>query len=151
MKFNFASFISIPIFILISIPALLVAQSVREGNHCAVQKSPFRVSMDSGKVVYSKQCLSCHQADGLGIANVNPALSGKTVTGDKSKLVVIIINGQNTHEEMNGKMYQNTMPPNSEIKDQEIADVLTYIRNSFGNKASSVKLSEVKSARKKLK
>ena len=43
------------------------------------------------------------------------------------------------------------MPPNPEMSDQEIADVLTYIRNSFGNKASAVKVSEVKSARSKLK
>jgi mono/diheme cytochrome c family protein len=150
MKFNFASIISIPIFILISIPALLVAQSGRVGNHCAIQKSPFRVSMDSGKVVYSKQCLSCHQTDGLGVADVNPPLIGKAITGDKTKLIEIIVNGQNAHKEIDGKVYQNTMPANSTIKDQEIADVLTFIRNSFGNKASSVKVSEVKSARKKL-
>ncbi len=43
------------------------------------------------------------------------------------------------------------MPPNPVIKDQEIADVLTYIRNSFGNKASTVKESEVKSVRSKMK
>jgi len=42
------------------------------------------------------------------------------------------------------------MPANSALKDQEIADVLTFIRNSFGNKASSVKVTDVKSARKKL-
>jgi mono/diheme cytochrome c family protein len=150
MKINFALFVSTPIFILISFPAVLIAQSGRVGNHCAIQKSPFRVSMDSGKVVYSKQCLSCHQTDGSGFANVNPPLIGNVVTGDKTKLIGIIINGQNTHDEIHGKVYQNTMPANSEIKDQEIADVLTFIRNSFGNKASSVKVSEIKSARKKL-
>jgi len=43
------------------------------------------------------------------------------------------------------------MPPNSGLNDQEIADVLTYIRNSFGNKTSAVKVSEVKSASSNLK
>jgi mono/diheme cytochrome c family protein len=43
------------------------------------------------------------------------------------------------------------MPPNPEMKDQQIADVLTYIRNSFGNKAASVKASDVKAVRSKLK
>jgi mono/diheme cytochrome c family protein len=139
MKIYFALFVCIQIFILINIPALSTAQTDRAGNHCAVQKSPLRVSMDSGKVVYSSQCLSCHQANGLGIPGINPPLTGKGVTGDKTNLIGILING-----------HQHSMSANSMIKDQEIADVLTFIRNSFGNKASSVKVSDVKSARKKL-
>lgn len=127
-------------------PVFLKAQSGRVGNHCAVQKSPFRLSMDSGKVVYMAQCSSCHQADGMGDSTLNPPLNGKSIVGDKKNLINIVIRGQN-HAEINGKIYQNTMPPNTEIKDQEVADVLTYIRNSFGNKASTVKVSEVKSTR----
>src|SRR3981081_2881250 len=100
MKFNFESFTCIRIFILLCAPVSLVAQSGRKGNHCAVQKSPYRVSMDSGKVVYLKQCLSCHKADGLGVSNVNPPLNVKVVAGDKTKLIGIIINRQNTHEEL---------------------------------------------------
>src|SRR5258708_647871 len=103
MKIYFALFVCVLIFILINIPALSIAQSERAGNHCAVQKSPFRVSMDSGKVVYSNQCLSCHQANGLGIPGINPSLNGKGVTGDKTTLIGIIINGQDTHEVINGK------------------------------------------------
>jgi len=139
MKIYFALFFCIQIFILINIPALSTAQTDRAGNHCAVQKSPLKVSMDSGKVVYSSQCLSCHQANGLGIPGINPPLTGKGVTGDKTNLIGILISG-----------HQHSKSANSMIKDQEIADVLTYIRNSFGNKASSVKVSDVKSARKKL-
>ncbi len=105
--------------------------------------------MDSGKVVYTAQCSSCHRTDGMGDSTLNPALNGKSITGDKNSLIEIIIKGQR-HTEINGKVYQNAMPANSEIKDKEVADVLTYIRNSFGNKASAVKGSEVKSARGKL-
>jgi mono/diheme cytochrome c family protein len=150
MKIYFALFVSIQIFILVNIPALSKAQPDREGNHCAVQKSPFKISMDSGKVVYSNKCLSCHQANGLGIEGINPPLNGKLITGDKTKLIGIIINDKNAHGENDGKQHENIMHGNAEIKDQEIAYVLTFIRNSFGNKASSVKISEVKSARKKL-
>jgi len=135
------------IFCLVFTPAFLKAQ----GNHCAVKKSPFRISMDSGKVVYAKQCLACHQADGLGVPNMNPPLNGKDVLGDKSKLIEIVIKGLIAHQEIDGQAYQNVMPAHPEMKDSQIADVLTYIRNSFGNKASSVKLSEVKSTRSKLK
>ena len=150
MKIYFALFVYIQIIILINIPALSTAQSEGAGNHCAVQKSPFRVSMDSGKVVYLNQCLSCHQANGSGVPGINPALNGKVVTGDKTKLIGIMINSRNPQEVTDGKLNKNTMHGNIEMEDQEVAYVLTYIRNSFGNKASSVKLSEVKSARKKL-
>jgi mono/diheme cytochrome c family protein len=150
MKIYFALFVYIQILILINIPVLSTAQSDRAGNHCAVQKSPFRVSMDSGKVVYVNQCLSCHQANGSGVPGINPALYGKEVTGDKTKLIGIIINGRNPQAATDGKLNKDTMHGNIEMEDQEVAYVLTYIRNSFGNKASFVKLSEVKSARKKL-
>jgi mono/diheme cytochrome c family protein len=146
MKINFHSVISFFIFCMVSAPDLLKAQD----NHCVVKKSPYRLSMDSGKKVYTLQCLACHQADGLGAAPMNPPLTGKQVLGDKKKLITIIIKGLNTHEEIDGVKYQNVMPPRPEMKDQEIADVLTYIRNSFGNKAPSVKASEVKSTRSKL-
>jgi len=147
MKFNFCLISRIFIFFLIAIPAFLNAQD----NHCVVKKSPFRISMDSGKKVYTLQCLACHQADGLGAPPMNPPLTGKQILGDKKKLIEIVIKGLDTHEEIDGVKYQNVMPPHPEMKDQEIADVLTYIRNSFGNKAVSVKASEVKSVRGKLK
>jgi mono/diheme cytochrome c family protein len=123
------------------LPVLIKAQ---QGNHCSVKKSPYRLSMDSGKKVYTQHCMSCHQADGIGVPNVNPPLNCKKVTGDKNKLIDIVIKGSATHEEINGIAYNNVMPPNAGLDDQEIADVLTYIRNSFGNKASAVKVSEVK-------
>ena len=151
MKFYFAAFLCIQIFILINIPASSMAQSNREANHCAVQKSPYRLSMDSGKVVYSSQCASCHQVNGLGIPGINPPLNGKAVNGDKTTLIDIFIHSQDTLKALNGKQYQHSMPGGTVMKDQEIADVLTYIRNSFGNKTSSVKITDVKSARKKLK
>lgn len=147
MKIKISLFFPFLIFCMIILPALLKAQ----GNHCAVKKTPYRLSMDSGKKIYSVQCLTCHQADGLGVSNMNPPLNGKGILGDKKKLIAIVIKGLTTHEEIDGQTYQNVMPAHPEMKDQDIADVLTYIRNSFGNKASSVKVSEVKLARSMLK
>lgn len=128
-------------------PVLLRAQ---EGNHCSVKKSTYSLSMDSGKKVYMLQCVTCHQADGTGVPNVNPPLNGKQVTGNKNKLINIVIKGSAGLVEINGISYNNPMPPNAVIKDREVADVLTYIRNSFGNKASTVRESEVKSVRSKM-
>ncbi|MDP9041400.1 MAG: cytochrome c [Bacteroidota bacterium] len=152
MTITFQSFIILSIIYLIVTPAFLKAQNERKSNnHCGVQKSSFRISVDSGRVVYIKQCLSCHQADGMGNANISPPLSGKVITGDKKKLIEIIINGQDKNEEIKGKTYQNSMPTGPVIKDQENADVTTYIRSSFGNKGSVVKVSEVNSIRNILK
>jgi mono/diheme cytochrome c family protein len=130
------------------LPVLIRAQ---EGNHCAVKKSPYRLSMDSGKKVYTLYCMSCHQPDGIGVPHVNPPLNSKQVTGDKNTLINIVIKGSATYQEINGIVYSNVMPPNPGLRDQEIADVLTYIRNSFGNKTSSVKVSEIRSANGNLK
>jgi mono/diheme cytochrome c family protein len=147
MKVRTGFIFAVLIFFLTWVPGFLVAQS----NHCAVKKSPFRISMDSGKVVYAGQCMICHQADGMGVSNMNPPLTGKQVSGEKTKLITIVISGLATHQEIEGQSFQNAMPANPDMKDVEISNVLTYIRNSFGNKASSVKVSEVKSVRSSLK
>jgi mono/diheme cytochrome c family protein len=104
--------------------------------------------MAAGKKVYSTICISCHQADGGGVPNMNPPLIKTTyVLGNKSKLISILLNGFNENVEINGNTYSNTMPSQDFLKDQEIADVLTYVRNSFGNKASAVTVAEVKKGR----
>jgi mono/diheme cytochrome c family protein len=142
------------IFSMVFTPVFVKAQTdaqSKENNHCVVKKSPYRLAMDSGKVIYIRQCLPCHQADGLGVSNMNPPLTGKQISGEKNKLIGIVIRGLATHEEIDGIVYENVMPAHPDMKDKEIADVLTYIRNSFGNKASSVKSAEVKSVRTKLK
>jgi mono/diheme cytochrome c family protein len=146
MKIHTGFIFTLSMFFLTCGPVFLAAQS----NHCAVKKSPFRISMDSGKVVYAGLCQVCHQMDGLGISSLNPPLTGKQVIGEKTKLITIVIRGLATHQEIEGQSYPNVMPGNPDMNDAEIADVLTYIRNSFGNKASSVKVSEVKSARSRL-
>ena len=111
-----------------------------------------KATMERGKKVYTQYCLACHQADGSGVPGLNPPLE-KTpqVLGNKTKLVQIILKGMNTHEEINGETYSNIMPPHHHLSDQQISDVLTYVRNSFGNKASAISIGEVKYVRSKVK
>jgi mono/diheme cytochrome c family protein len=103
---------------------------------------------EAGKKVYSQTCLACHMADGSGVPGLNPPL-GKTewVTGDKKRLINVILNGLNDPIEVNGEEYANPMPAQPNLTDQQIADVLTYVRNSFGNKATPVTAAEVKAQR----
>ena len=105
-------------------------------------------SMVMGKVVYTNICLACHMADGGGVQNMNPPLIKTTyVLGDKATLIKIVLNGFKEDVEINGQTYSNNMTPHSDLKDQQIADVLTYVRKSFGNKASAVTVAQVKMVR----
>jgi mono/diheme cytochrome c family protein len=104
-------------------------------------------SITRGKQVYLEQCLACHQADALGVDGMNPPLvKTKFVLGDKPTLVKIVLNGM-TGIEVEGEDYHGVMAPHSDLTDQQIADVLTYVRNSFGNKAKAVTAAEVKAIR----
>jgi len=105
-------------------------------------------TMARGKIVYAKNCLSCHFIDGGGVPRMNPPLTNTTyVTGDKTQLVKVVLNGFVKNVEIDGETYSNNMAPHNFMSDQEIADVLTYVRNSFGNKASAVSVTEVKAVR----
>lgn len=109
-------------------------------------------SLDRGKVVFETYCLVCHQADGSGVPGMNPPLiKTKWVLGEKLPLINILLKGMDEEIEIDGEFYNNVMPPHDHLSDQEIADVLTYIRNSFGNKASTITLDEVKKARAQVK
>lgn len=109
--------------------------------------------MDRGKTVYMKRCLACHQADGGGVPNLNAPLDGATAVkgNDKAKLIRYVLKGFNERVELDGETYSNNMAPLPDLSDQEIADVLTFVRNSWSNKASAVSPSEVKSVRAKIK
>lgn len=108
--------------------------------------------MANGNKIYGQYCLSCHMADGGGVQNMNPPLNGTSyVLGDKTRLIKVILNGFSQNVDIDGESYTNVMAPHNFLKDQEIADVLSYIRNSFGNKASGISALEVKAVRAKNK
>jgi mono/diheme cytochrome c family protein len=107
-------------------------------------------SIERGKKIYTQYCLSCHQVDGSGVPQLNPPLKNSAyVVGEESKLISIVTHGFNDGVEINGDAYTNPMPPvGANFKDAEIADVLTYVRNNFGNKATAISVDQVKSLRK---
>ncbi len=107
-------------------------------------------SMERGKKVYDNNCLACHQVNGSGVPGMNPPLKKtKWVLGDKKTLINIVLKGLDQEIEINGETYSNPMPAVVNLNDQEIADALTYVRNSFGNKASRVTEADVKKLREK--
>lgn len=104
---------------------------------------------DSGKIIYETYCLACHQEDGSGVPGMNPPLV-KTdwVLGDSTRLINVILKGLKDTE-INGDSYSNEMPSHDFLTDNQIAEVLTYVRNSFGNKASSISSEDVRKQRMK--
>ncbi len=110
------------------------------------------VSIKRGETIYMQYCLACHQANGGGVPNLNPPLiKTKYVLGDKKALITIVLHGLTGEIEIDEMTYNGTMPPHNFLNDQQVADVLTFVRNSFGNKAAQVKPAEVKGVRAKLK
>ena len=117
--------------------------------------------IDAGKEVYMKaaagggMCFSCHQPNGQGLAGQFPPLAGSDwVLGDKNRLIKISMYGLMGEIEVNGIKYNNVMappgiPPGS-LTDEQIANVLTYIRNDWGNSASAVSVDEVATVRASL-
>jgi mono/diheme cytochrome c family protein len=106
------------------------------------------VTAGNGALLYKQYCLSCHQADGGGVSNMNPPLIKTTyVLGDKVRLTKIILNGFSERVEIEGEMYSNVMPAFNYLTNQQIADVLTYVRSNFTNKASAVSAAEVNKVR----
>lgn len=107
--------------------------------------------MIRGKAVYTQYCMPCHQVDGSGVPNMNPPLINTSyVLGSKATLVQILVKGLNKGVEIDGDYYSNPMPAQA-LSDQQVSDVLTFVRNSFGNKATAVTVAEVKALKAKLK
>jgi glucose/arabinose dehydrogenase/mono/diheme cytochrome c family protein len=105
--------------------------------------------MAIGQKIYNQYCMACHQSNGMGASGRFPPLNGTDwVTGDKERLVHLILNGMEGAIEVNGEIYDGVMPQHSFLNDDQIADVLTYIRTHFDNQAGSVTAEEVENYRK---
>jgi mono/diheme cytochrome c family protein len=107
-------------------------------------------SITRGEIVYKGTCIACHQAKGQGVDRMNPPLQKtKWVLGDKKALARIVLFGLKGGEIIiDGDDFHNPMPAQGgQFTDLQVADVLTFIRNSFGNKASAVTETDVKIAR----
>lgn len=92
-------------------------------------------SIKRGKEVYTLFCQSCHMEDGKGMPEVNPPVAKADYLKKPAKtLIGVILNGQTGEVVVNGKKYNAIMPPQPYLTDVQIADVLNYIRNSWGNK-----------------
>ncbi|MBV8601899.1 MAG: cytochrome c [Candidatus Eremiobacteraeota bacterium] len=121
--------------------ALTVAVAFCLGTAAFQFTRPANAAAESGKALYESRCASCHQPDGKGVPGTFPPLAGNKdeTAANPSRVIGIVKHGLNTELVVNGKKYPGGMPAwKGQLTDAEIAAILTYIRSSWGNKASAV-------------
>jgi mono/diheme cytochrome c family protein len=104
-----------------------------------------------GQLLYNKHCLTCHQADGGGVPNMQPAIAGGTwVKGDARALAMFVMSGGFDSASRKDSDVGNVMPPFRQLENADLAAILTYIRQKFGDGGSPVSAEDVAAARTSL-
>jgi mono/diheme cytochrome c family protein len=99
--------------------------------------------IELGRKLFTSICAACHQPTGQGVPNVFPPLAGSDfLNSDKNRAIKIVINGRQGELVVNSMKFNNSMP-SFPLSDEDIAHVLTYVYNSFGNSGIEVKAEEV--------
>jgi len=104
-----------------------------------------------GKAPYELYCGACHAPDGKGINNGQfpPLAKSEWVTGKPERIIEIVLHGLQGKLEVAGKNYDLVMPPHkASLKDDQIADIISYVRSSWGHKESAVTKEDVLAMRK---
>jgi len=112
-----------------------------------VAKAPAS-SNTRGMTLFSQLCAQCHMPDGSGVPNMQPALMNSgVVKGDAALMIRAVLRGPNLVLPADRPKFNNVMPPFSSFNDEQIADVLSYVREVFGAGASAITPAEVVQAR----
>ena len=103
----------------------------------------------AGESLFAGTCSTCHQPDGKGLPNIFPPVAGSDYlkTHTREELIKIVLNGLSGPVTVNGAEYNSVMPPMSQLTDDEIANILTYMLNSWDNPGGRVLKGEVTGVR----
>jgi nitrite reductase (NO-forming) len=107
------------------------------------------MQVEKGKQVYMGLCFACHQADGKGLPGAFPPLAGSDyLLADHNRAIRTVLKGLTGAVTVNGKKYESAMPPQEAVlTDSQIADVLTYVYNTWGNTGEAFSSAQVKALR----
>ncbi|MBN8538599.1 MAG: nitrite reductase, copper-containing [Deltaproteobacteria bacterium] len=121
-------------------------QQVTEKEHVTTAKTiEDRIKM--GKNVYTQNCAACHQPDGKGVPGAFPPLAGSDyLKNDVKKIISAVKNGLSGPIKVNGEKYDGVMPSLG-LSDEDVANVLTYVYNSWGNSKKAVTPKQVSSVK----
>ncbi len=129
-----------------SAPAGAVAAAVATAATTGNATKDERIA--AGKTLFAGTCSTCHGPDGKGMSGVFPPLAGSDyLAKNPKKLPEIILHGLQGKVTVNGKDYNSVMPPMVQLTDDEVANIGTYVLNSFGNKGGEVTRDDAKKAR----
>jgi nitrite reductase (NO-forming) len=107
------------------------------------------MQVEKGKQVYMGLCFACHQADGKGLPPAFPPLANSDyMLADRDRAIRIVLKGIVGPMTVNGKKFDSAMPPQeAALTDQQVADVLTYVYNAWGNEGDAFTADQVKAVR----
>jgi mono/diheme cytochrome c family protein len=113
------------------------------------QNNSLAQSIKRGQEVFNSTCKLCHMENGQGQPGVYPPLANSDfLAKDAKRAIGIVLNGLNGEITVNGKIYNLDMPAQKQLTDQQVTDVLNFVRNSWGNKGKAITAAQVKTARK---
>ncbi len=122
-------------------------QAIEQGSMAQKDAAPpknFDERMIAGEIVYKANCMACHQANGQGLPGIFPPVAKSDyLMADKARAIRTVKHGLEGAITVNGETYNSVMPALG-LSDDDIASVLTYVMNSFGNKGSDVTPEEVR-------
>jgi len=115
------------------------------------KRSVSTAKMEAGKKVYDTNCMGCHMANGKGVPRMNPPLiNSPYVMGHAPSLIELVLKGSDFFGSAD-REYNNLMAPFRALTDEQIADVTTYIRNTYGKTGDEINAEDVKEVRQKIK
>jgi nitrite reductase (NO-forming) len=102
----------------------------------------------AGQALFAGTCSVCHQANGAGLPGVFPPLAKSDYLGqDPKRAINVVLHGLSGKVKVNGKDYDSVMPPMNQLNDDEVANILTYVLNSWGNPGGAISADDVKKQR----
>jgi nitrite reductase (NO-forming) len=127
-------------------PSVAVQKAAESAEQGTLAKTD---QIAAGKQLFLGTCSPCHQPEGQGVPQAFPPLAGSDfLMADKRRAIAIVLNGKTGPVTVNGKDFNSVMPPLSQLPDDDIANILTFVRNSWGNSGDSVASNEVSAIRK---
>lgn len=116
---------------------------------CNAQSNELKASIERGKEIYATNCQNCHMAKGEGVGKVYPPLANSDyLMEDVNRSIEQVLNGTDDDTVIDGVNYSGQMTAFDMLSNQQIADVLNYIRNSWGNDGEMVTPKQVEKVRK---
>ena len=104
--------------------------------------------IQAGAALFKGTCSTCHQENGEGMANVFPPLAKSDfLQANPRRAIEIVLNGLTGPVTVNGATYNSVMPPMSQLTDDEVANILTYVMNSWGNSGQPISKKQVAETR----